>query len=207
MRYVKIGFVLFTFFYVCSLFSFPFFPEKECPTLTSSQLCQISSGKNKTLKPNHSSKNLLRHACHIESETVFEGASKGTICECRYAIPPQWNEGTASSSSLLTIYARILSTSSTNPTKTPCPKLSFRVYDTLVTGHTFEDKNHRLWRSQKRPTLLTLPTTKAAQHTSIRGPLFIEPLQKKTWIVCRYIFNNFPITIQKEKSGSTDLLR
>ncbi|HCI48758.1 MAG: hypothetical protein A2977_02030 [Alphaproteobacteria bacterium RIFCSPLOWO2_01_FULL_45_8] len=200
MGYLKIGSFLFTFLYSCHLLSFPPFSENECPTLTSSQLCQISSGKNPSLTPNHSSKNLLKNACHIQSETVFEGSPKGTVYECGYVMPQEWDPPLASSAAQLTIYTRTLHAEEPTQQEMGCPKLSFKTYNTLAAGHTFGDRRGNLWRSQKRSALPKLPKNKVIKHLPPNGPLFIEHTRKKTWVVCRYIFNNFPITIKKEKS-------
>jgi hypothetical protein len=200
MSCLRIG-ALFAFLYSCYAVSFTLFPENDCANLTASQLCQISSGKDKMLKPNHSSKNLLKNACHIKSEAIFDGSSKGTICECQYFIPQEWNVHLSPPIATLTIYTRTLYTSTPTSSEIECPQLSFKAYTTLAIGHTFEDKQNRLWKSQKRvPTLIKLPKNKTFQSTPRGSPLFIKSIHKKIWVVCRYIFNNFPITIQKEKS-------
>lgn len=206
MRYLKTGFLLFAFLYPVCLFSFPFFSEEMCPKLTASQMCRISSGSQKNLKPNHASKNLLRHTCHMtddsthpsnaSAEIIFEGTSKGAICECHYLIPKGWNP--PSGSSLFIIYARTISLSADTQRAMTCPTLQLKHYKTLVTGHTFEDGKSLLWRAQRSilSKLALLPSQSASRLSET--PAFIAPIQKNIWAICRYTFNNFPITIQKQ---------
>lgn len=205
MRHLKLGFFFFAFFYPVCLFSFSLFTENACPKLTAPQMCRISSGKNSHFRPNHASKNLLRHTCHMDHESaqsrsnplIFEGTLKGALCECHYSVPKEWQTSSFPLRSPFVIYARTVSPSIISQEEMICPRLSFQNYKTLVTGHTFEDTNGLLWRFQDptsfRPSVSNTPSS----NLSSSFPSFIESIQKNIFVICRYAFNNLPITIQK----------
>jgi hypothetical protein len=135
------------------------------------------------------------HSSNATAEMIFEGTSKGAVCECRYLLPKGWNHPTKPS---FIIYARLLLFPADTPEAVSCPTLQFKHYKTLAAGHTFEDVKGLLWRVQ-RSSLSKLDSSPTRSPSSVSGTsAFITSTQKKIWAICRYTFNNFPITIQKE---------